>query len=66
MGAFTPIPPGGIIGVLGAGQLGRMLALAARRLSYRTHFYSPEEGTPGGEAGDLEVTAAYEDLDRLR
>src|SRR5579871_3252490 len=37
-----PLPPGSIIGILGGGQLGRMLALAAARLGFRTHIYSDE------------------------
>ncbi len=33
------IPPGGVVGILGGGQLGRMLAIAARRMGYRVHAY---------------------------
>src|SRR5688572_33333046 len=60
------IPPGSRIGVLGSGQLGRMFAIAARRMGYRVHTCSPEEDTPTGQVADVEVTAAYEDLDALR
>jgi 5-(carboxyamino)imidazole ribonucleotide synthase len=60
------VPPGSVIGVLGGGQLGRMFALAARRMGYRIHTYSPEEDSPTGHVADVEVTAAYDDLDRLR
>ena len=35
----APVPPGGMIGILGGGQLGRMLSLAAARLGLRTHVY---------------------------
>ncbi len=61
-----PILPGAAIGVLGSGQLGRMLAIAARRMGYRIHTFSPEENTPTGQVADLEVAAAYDDLDAVR
>lgn len=64
---MTPVvPPGSIIGVLGSGQLGRMFALAARRLGYRVHTFSPESDTPTGQVADVEITAAYDDLDAVR
>jgi 5-(carboxyamino)imidazole ribonucleotide synthase len=52
--------------VLGSGQLGRMFALAARRMGYRVHTFSPDTDTPTGQVADVEVTAAYEDLDAVR
>ncbi len=58
--------PGATIGVLGGGQLGRMLAIAARRMGYRVHTLSPYEDTPTGQVADLEITADYEDLDAIR
>jgi len=60
------ILPGGTLGVLGSGQLGRMFAIAARRLGYRVHVFSPDTDTPAGQVGDVEFTAPYEDLDRVR
>jgi len=60
------IGPGATLGVLGSGQLGRMFTIAARRLGYRVHTFSPDEDTPTGQVADVEVTASYEDLDRLR
>ena len=60
------IAPGAALGVLGSGQLGRMFALAARRMGYRVHTFSPEQDTPTGQAADVEVVADYEDLDALR
>jgi 5-(carboxyamino)imidazole ribonucleotide synthase len=53
--------PGSTIGVMGSGQLGRMLALAARRMGYKIHTFSPERDTPTGQVADLEVCAAYGD-----
>lgn len=61
-----PILPGSTIGVLGGGQLGRMFAMAARRLGYRVHTLSPDTDTPTGQISDLEVAAAYDDLDAVR
>jgi 5-(carboxyamino)imidazole ribonucleotide synthase len=60
------ILPGATVGVLGTGQLGRMFAIAARRMGYRVHAFSPDRDTPTGQVADREVTAAYEDLDALR
>ncbi len=60
------IEPGAAIGVLGSGQLGRMFAIAARKMGYRVHTYSPDDDTPTGQVADLEVNGAYEDLDRVR
>ena len=58
--------PGGTIGVLGSGQLGRMMALAARRMGYRVHTLSPATDTPTGQVADLEIAADYDDLDAIR
>lgn len=58
--------PGSTIGVLGSGQLGRMFAIAARRMGYRVHTYSPDRDSPTGQIADVEVDAPYEDLDRVR
>ena len=60
------ILPGATIGVLGSGQLGRMMAIAARRMGYRIHTLSPGEETPTGQVADLEITAEFEDLDAIR
>src|SRR5438270_8715369 len=60
-----PVLPGSTIGVLGSGQLGRMFAIAARRMGYRVHTLSPDQDTPTGQVADLEVTAPYEDLDAI-
>jgi 5-(carboxyamino)imidazole ribonucleotide synthase len=58
--------PGGTIGVLGSGQLGRMMALAACRMGYRVHTLSPATDTPTGQVADLEIAADYDDLDAIR
>lgn len=62
----VPILPGSAIGVLGSGQLGRMFAMAARRMGYRVHTLSPDKDTPTGQVADVEIDAPYEDLDAVR
>lgn len=61
-----PILPPAAIGVLGSGQLGRMLALAARQMGYRVHVYSPDADSPTGQVADREFCAPYDDADALR
>jgi 5-(carboxyamino)imidazole ribonucleotide synthase len=58
--------PGAAIGVLGSGQLGRMFAIAARRMGYRVHVLSPDADTPTGQVADLEFNAPYDDLEAVR
>ena len=63
-----PIPPGATLGVFGGGQLGRMLALAAARLGYRTHVFCPERDSPAAEVAAAATVADYGDecaLDRF-
>ena len=59
------IAPGGTIGVLGSGQLGRMLGLSARRMGYRSHTFSPDHDTPMGQVADREAVGSYDDLDAV-
>lgn len=63
---MKPILPSSTIGVLGSGQLGRMFAIAARRMGYRVHTFSPETDTPTGQVSDHEINASYDDLDEVR
>jgi len=63
---MKPVLPGATVGVLGSGQLGRMFAIAARRMGYRVHTFSPDADTPTGQVADLEVIAPYDDLDAVR
>lgn len=63
---MRPILPGGTIGVLGSGQLGRMMAQAAIRMGYRVATLSPDPPpTPCAQAGAREVSAAYDDLEAV-
>ena len=61
-----PLGPGSTIGILGTGQLGRMLALVARRMGYRVATYGDGPSpTPTGQVADVEVVAAWDDHARL-
>jgi 5-(carboxyamino)imidazole ribonucleotide synthase len=60
------ILPGATIGVLGSGQLGRMLALVARRMGYRVHVFSDSADSPAGQVADWEVVAPYDYLPAAR
>ena len=62
----SPILPGATIGILGSGQLGRMLAIAAREMGYRIQVYSPEHDSPAGHVADKEHVGAYDDLEKVR
>lgn len=55
------VPPGGTIGILGGGQLGRMLALAAARLGLRAHIFCDEEDSPAFEVASAFSCASYTD-----
>lgn len=55
------VPPGSTIGILGGGQLGRMLAVAAAQLGYLCHVYAPEAESPAAEVSHGFTQAAYED-----
>ncbi|GLO79083.1 5-(carboxyamino)imidazole ribonucleotide synthase [Sulfitobacter pontiacus] len=56
---------GATIGILGGGQLGRMLAVAAARLGFRTHVFEPGANPPAGDVAHALTTAGYDDVDAL-
>jgi len=60
-GAAPMIPPGSTIGILGNGQLGRMLAIAAAQLGYRCHIYAPGSGGVAAEVSAAQTVAAWDD-----
>ncbi len=60
------LAPGAVIGILGGGQLGRMLSVAAARLGFRTHVFEPSANPPAGHVADQITCAAYDDADALR
>ena len=62
---MTLIPPGSTIGIIGGGQLGRMLAMAAANLGYRCHIYAPEPSGPAADVAPLWTQGGYDDADAL-
>lgn len=58
---MTALPPGSTIGILGGGQLARMLALAAARLGLKTHIYAPETDSPAFDVSSMRTIASYDD-----
>ncbi len=63
--AAAVIPPGATIGILGGGQLGRMLALAAATLGYRVHVFAPEAEQPAADVAAVATRAEYGDTAAL-
>ncbi|WP_296475260.1 5-(carboxyamino)imidazole ribonucleotide synthase [Roseinatronobacter sp.] len=59
------LPAGSVIGILGGGQLGRMLSVAASRLGYRCHIYDPSPEPPAGHVAEHITTAPWDDADAL-
>ena len=62
----NPLPQGACIGILGGGQLGRMLTVAASRLGLKAHIFEPGANTPAGQVAQQVTTASYEDEAALR
>jgi 5-(carboxyamino)imidazole ribonucleotide synthase len=60
------VPPGSTIGIVGGGQLGRMLAMAAAQLGYRCHIYAPDEAPPAAEVAARFTRGAWDDEEALR
>ena len=63
---MTELSPGATIGILGGGQLGRMLSVAASRLGFKTHIYEPAANPPAADVAHRVTTAPYEDAAALR
>jgi 5-(carboxyamino)imidazole ribonucleotide synthase len=61
----APVSPGGTIGILGGGQLGRMLSLAAARLGLKTHIFSDEKDAPAFQVSAAQTFASYRNADAL-
>lgn len=57
----VPLSPGATIGIVGGGQLGRMLAMAAARLGYRTVILEPQPDCPAAQVANRHIMAAYDD-----
>jgi 5-(carboxyamino)imidazole ribonucleotide synthase len=61
-----PLKLGATIGILGGGQLGRMLAVAAARLGFRTHIFEPGANPPAADVAHAVTTAGYDDVAALK
>jgi len=59
------LPPGSVIGILGGGQLGKMLAQAAAKLGFKAHVFAPDEDAPAAHVAAHHVRASYEDATAL-
>lgn len=59
------LAPGSSIGIIGGGQLGRMLAAAAARLGYRTTILEPQDDCPAAQLANRHIVAGYDDADAL-
>jgi 5-(carboxyamino)imidazole ribonucleotide synthase len=63
---MTPVPPGSTLGIVGGGQLGRMLAMAAAQLGYKCHIYAPDEAPPpAAEVAAKWTRGRWDDADAL-
>jgi len=63
---MTMIAPGGRIGILGDGQLGRMMALAAAEMGYFVHIYGPEKNSPAAQVSHMSTVGRYDDKRALK
>jgi 5-(carboxyamino)imidazole ribonucleotide synthase len=61
----APLAPGSVIGIVGGGQLGRMLAMAAARLGYRTVILEPDDQAPAAQVANRQIVADYDDREAL-
>lgn len=62
----APLPTGSTIGIIGGGQLGRMLSVAASRLGFKSHIFEPGANPPAAQVADAVTTAGYDDAEALK
>ena len=62
----APLPPGSRIGIIGGGQLGRMIAIAAAHMGYRVTVLDPDPNCPAAQVADDHIASPYEDRDAAR
>ena len=60
-GRVSMLMPGSTIGIIGGGQLGRMMALSARYMGFRVGVLDPTPNCPTGQVADFQITAEYDD-----
>lgn len=63
---MTLVPPGSILGIIGGGQLGRMLSVAAAQLGYKCHIFDPHEQSPAADVAADFTRAAFDDRSALK
>ncbi|KIL48147.1 5-(carboxyamino)imidazole ribonucleotide synthase [Jeotgalibacillus soli] len=63
---MSKVLPGQTIGIIGGGQLGRMMALAAKEAGFKIAVLDPTKNSPCGQVADIEITAAFDDRDALK
>ena len=66
MNKQSGLPLGSVIGILGGGQLGRMLSLSASQLGFKTHIYDPDFNAPAKQVTNLSSTFKYDDINNLK
>ncbi|MCH1624684.1 5-(carboxyamino)imidazole ribonucleotide synthase [Fredinandcohnia quinoae] len=66
MSLTSHILPGQTIGIIGGGQLGRMMALSAREMGFNIAVLDPTPNSPCGQVADIEITASYDDLEAIK
>ena len=59
-GRVSMLMPGSTIGIIGGGQLGRMMALSARYMGFRVGVLDPTPNCPTGQVADFQITAEYD------
>ncbi|MFW2108269.1 5-(carboxyamino)imidazole ribonucleotide synthase [Bacillus spizizenii] len=60
------IYPGAVIGIIGGGQLGKMMAVSAKQMGYKVAVIDPVKDSPCGQVADIEITAHYNDREAIR
>ena len=65
-GRIERLMPGATIGIIGGGQLGRMMALSARYMGFRIGVLDPTPDCPAAQVADFQVTAEYDDIAAIR
>ncbi|MCY7854730.1 5-(carboxyamino)imidazole ribonucleotide synthase [Bacillus spizizenii] len=60
------IYPGAVIGMIGGGQLGKMMAVSAKQMGYKVAVVDPVKDSPCGQVADIEITAHYNDREAIR
>lgn len=58
--------PGAVIGIIGGGQLGKMMAVAAKQMGYKVAVVDPVKDSPCGQIADIEITAQYNDREAIQ